>query len=454
MANPRERIAVWSAQPGPQHTLLQCTVPDIFYGGARGGGKTYGGIGKWIKHERKYGGRARGIVFRRTMPELEEFQRRCREIFPKLGWKYKVQARTWEAPSGASLKLRYLDSDADADNYQGHEYTFMLVEEMGNFPNPEPIDKLRACLRSVEGVQPEFIATGNPGGPGHAWIKKRYVDASEWGRAFYDDEARTYRIFIPARLEDNRLLTQNDPGYMDRLYAATVGRPWLRKNWLEGYWDAVPESQPFKQLHYYGSLPDNLKVFWVVDMAYTQKKTSDFTAGLLWGADSEWNLYELEYYEETATAAERLDYLFNKADYYQTAGHDVVLNLEAHPDWFAHILPQEMDLRRFDFAVNKLSPKGVSKDDRIRDNVSRWIDRLYFRPGSKLAQRVLNYQGGRDVNGEPDDGPDALAYLCMEADRAARIPPPEEKRDYVTAQKIQLIERRLHGPKTSFEVTR
>jgi hypothetical protein len=444
-----ERI-VWQPNSKPQYDFLRSSVPDVFFGGARGGGKTDALIGDFIAHAGEHGKRAKGILVRRTMDELEEVQLRCRKYLGGLGWTCSGQKPTWTAPNGATLKLRYLERDEDAERYQGHEYTWVGVDEAGNFASSGPIDLLCGTLRPT-GTPTFSRLTGNPGGPGHQWLKKRYIDAAKPGTPFPDNDARVWRLFIPSSFRDNPNV---DPTYEDKLYAATVGKPWLRKNWLDGDWDAVPDAQPFKSVHYCSGLPDNLKIFWVVDMAYTQKKTSDYTAGLVWGADSDWNLYELEYYEETATAAERLDYLFKTARFYQESGHDVVLNLEAHPDWFAHILPQEMDLRRFDFAVNKLSPKGVSKDDRIRDNVSRWIDRLFFRPGSKLAQRVLNYQGGRDVNGEPDDGPDGLAYLTMEADRAARQRPPEEQYDYVTAEKIRRIQRKLHGPKTSFEVTR
>jgi len=69
-------------------------------------------------------------------------------------------------PSGAVIYFRYLDNDADADLYQGHDYSRVYVEELTQFPTPGPVDKLKATLRSAAGAPCRFRATCNPGGPG------------------------------------------------------------------------------------------------------------------------------------------------------------------------------------------------------------------------------------------------------------------------------------------------
>ena len=74
------------------------------------------------------------------------------------------------------LYFRYLDNDADADLYQGHDYSRVYVEELTQFPSPGAVDKLKATLRSAAGAPCGFRATCNPGGPGHNWVKARYID--------------------------------------------------------------------------------------------------------------------------------------------------------------------------------------------------------------------------------------------------------------------------------------
>lgn len=246
MATAVQPEVIWSPQPGPQTALLQCPCEDVFFGGARGGGKTDGLLGDFIAQAGRYGEASRGILFRRTYPELEEVERRSREILKPLGWDYNEQKHTWTAPNLATLRLRYLDRDADADNYQGHQYTWMGFDELGNWPQPDPIDKLWACLRSAHGVPCVRRSSGNPGGVGHAWVKARYITGRPaWHPFTYtpqtDNPHLTIEaVFIPSKLEDNPLLLANDPGYEHRL--AATGSQALFKAWRWGDWDAVVGS--------------------------------------------------------------------------------------------------------------------------------------------------------------------------------------------------------------------
>src|SRR5262249_17796442 len=154
---------------------------------------------------------ARGILFRRTMPELDEVIRRSKEIYLPLGWIYQEQKHDWTAPNGATLRLRYLDRDSDADGYQGHSYTWMGFDELGNWPSPAPIDKLWACVRSAVGVPCVRRSTGNPGGPGHVWVRDRYrvdrpLQVFEYCPNPDLPQLKIQAVFIPSRLEDNPAL--------------------------------------------------------------------------------------------------------------------------------------------------------------------------------------------------------------------------------------------------------
>src|SRR5215468_5016833 len=148
-----ERPIAWSPRGNPaQQALVQCPIFEVFFGGARGGGKTDGMLGEWIKHADRYGKDAIGLMLRRTRTELIETIERSRAIYSLLGWKYNETEKMWRATNGARLRFAYLERDADADQYQGHSYTRLYVEEIGTFPSPAPIFKLMATLRSSAGV--------------------------------------------------------------------------------------------------------------------------------------------------------------------------------------------------------------------------------------------------------------------------------------------------------------
>jgi len=243
-----EPNVIWKPQPGPQTDLIRCPVFEVFFGGARGGGKTESSIGDWLSHSGEYGEAAVGIFVRRKFKQLAEVIARTKQIFPKIGAKYNEQRAEWTMANGARLKFVYLERDSDAEEYQGHNYTRVYVEEVTNFPSPAPIDKLRATLRSPSGVPVGMRLTGNPGGPGHNWVKSRYIDPDprgykviKEGTTFLLDgqsiEVTLDRVFIPSKLADNRLLMMNDPTYVLRLKQS--GSEALVRAWLEGDWDVI-----------------------------------------------------------------------------------------------------------------------------------------------------------------------------------------------------------------------
>lgn len=243
-----ESQVLWSPQPGPQTALVACPVFEVFYGGARGGGKTESSIGDWLQHSSLYGEHAIGIFVRRKLTQLAEVIARTKQLFPKLGGKYNEQSKTWTMANGARLKFVYLERDSDAEEYQGHSYTRIYIEEVTNFPSPAPINKLRATLRSGAGVPTGMRLTGNPGGPGHNWVKARYINPNPAGYQVITEETEVEidgqkrvvsldRVFIPSKIADNVMLMRNDPTYILRLQQS--GSKELVKAWLEGNWDII-----------------------------------------------------------------------------------------------------------------------------------------------------------------------------------------------------------------------
>jgi hypothetical protein len=243
-ASARQQV-IWEPQAGPQTALIACPTFEVLYGGARGGGKTEGSIGDWLEHSGHYGEAAIGVFFRRKFKQLEEVVARTKLLFPRIGAKYNEQKAEWTMPGGGRLKFRYLEKDRDAEEYQGHSYTRVYIEEVTNFPTPAPINLLRATLRSSSGVQVGMRLTGNPGGPGHHWVKARYItpDPRGWKILREDFEGiggevlTLERVFIPSKIADNVLLLRNDPFYIARLRQS--GSEALVRAWLEGNWDLV-----------------------------------------------------------------------------------------------------------------------------------------------------------------------------------------------------------------------
>lgn len=300
MAEP-QRPVVWKPQPGPQTALVACPVFEVFYGGARGGGKTDGMLGDWLEHQQTWGRGAIGVFFRRTLPQLSEVIARAHELFVPLGAKWNEQKKRFLFPNGARLMFRFLEKDRDAENYQGHSYTRVYIEEATNFPSPAPIDKLRATLRSTRVPQSAWglRLTGNPGGPGHSWVKRRYIEPSAAGyqiiresftNPFTKQSIEIERVFIPAKLSDNRLLMEGNPMYAAQLQQA--GSKQLVQAWLMGLWDIIDgaffaEFNPFVHVlddDILFRIPKHSLVFRAFDWGYAKP----FSCGWYAVADGTW----------------------------------------------------------------------------------------------------------------------------------------------------------------------
>lgn len=231
----------WRPQAGPQKALVDCPYPEIFFGGARGGGKTDGVLGKYALKEKRYGRGFNAVFFRQEMPQQDDLIERAKEIFEPTGGRYIDWKKQFLLPHGGRMRFRALETVKDAGKYQGQSLSDAAVEEMGNYPLPNPIDMIFGCLRSSAGVPVQLIGTANPGGAGHQWIKHRYIDPAPRGMKRLirqlDDGSEHYAIFIPSLLEQNRILMARDPKYRSRLHL--VGSPELVSAWLRGDWSVI-----------------------------------------------------------------------------------------------------------------------------------------------------------------------------------------------------------------------
>lgn len=287
----RMGFQIWEPQPGPQALAVGAHfVDELLFGGARGGGKSDYLLGDFLQ-DIGVGVAWRGIIFRQSYPQLEELLARAKEMFLPLGAVYKVADRTFLFPSGATLKLRHLEVEADADVYQGHQYTWIGWDELGNWPNLKAYRKLKACLRSATlpaGTNKRIRCSANPGGVGHHEVKAYFIDPSPLGmeliKSIDEDGTVTTRMFIPSRVYDNAILLANDPQYIARL--REIGSPELVKAWLEGDWNVItgayfPEFSSDKHVLEPFAIPDHWLRFRSMDWG----STSPFC--VLWHAVSD-----------------------------------------------------------------------------------------------------------------------------------------------------------------------
>lgn len=234
---------LWAPQAGPQTALVHCPLPEIFFGGARGGGKTDGVLGKWAIKERRHGEHFNAVMFRRTTVSAEDAIERARQIFCPLGAKFIGSGTPrFRMPNGGRVSFAYLENVTDADEYQGRNVTDAWVEEAGQYPEPTPIDRLNGVLRSAAGVPTQLILTANPGGAGQGWLRDRYKlhpfpDKPRILTRELDDGSVWRYAVIPSRISDNKILLDSDPEYLKRL--RLVGGTQLVRAWLEGDWSAI-----------------------------------------------------------------------------------------------------------------------------------------------------------------------------------------------------------------------
>ena len=198
---------------------MACPVYELFYGGAKGGGKSDFLLMDFASGVEQYGSAYTGVLFRRTYPELEELLRRAHEIYPRMGARYLASEHLWRWPGGATLRFRHLDSDEDVHEYQGHQYAWLGFDELTDWPTDYPYIFLHSCARSAAGVPVRIRSAGNPGGPGHTWVRARFIDVGPPMEIHTDPETGLQRVFIPALLDDNKALMDADPAYQQRLQA-------------------------------------------------------------------------------------------------------------------------------------------------------------------------------------------------------------------------------------------
>lgn len=219
-----------------QRRAMMSRCKHVGYGGARGGGKSWFVRTKSLLLCVKHGG-IKVLIMRQTYPELE--QNHIRPLRQELAdiATYNAQRRRFTFPNGSTIDFQYCKSDADLDRMRGTEYDVIFVDEATYFTEYQ-LKAIAACCRGVNDFPKRIYYTCNPGGPGHAYIKRVFID-----RRFEDGEDPDEYEFIQALVQDNAALMEADPDYIKFLEALP---PKLREAWLNGSWD-VFSGQVFEE---------------------------------------------------------------------------------------------------------------------------------------------------------------------------------------------------------------
>ena len=242
LAQEAKKEVIFRANEGPQEDFLAASETDVLYGGAAGGGKSYAMLVDPLRYAHRTA--HRGLIIRRSMPELRELIDKSRELYPKAfpGCKYKEVEKLWNFPSGAKIEFGFLERDADVYRYQGQAYSWIGFDEITHLPTEFSWNYLASRLRTTDSeIVPYMRCTANPGGVGATWVKKRYIDPCPTNTSFEGADGLT-RKFIPARLQDNPFLAKD--GRYEKMLKALP--PTQRQQLLEGNWD-VAEGAAFTE---------------------------------------------------------------------------------------------------------------------------------------------------------------------------------------------------------------
>lgn len=219
----------YTAHPGPQSLAHSTYCDELLYGGAAGGGKSRFVRAEALALALEVPGLA-VLILRRTFPDLNRaggMIPQLRMEVPKRLGTYNATDHIWTLRNGSTIELGYLARDSDVVNYQGAEYQLIIIDEVTQqteFRYRYLLSRLRASghvrdRMEALGYRPRMIATGNPGGVGHGWVKARWVDPHPPRRVWrpaptLEDPNPGTRCFIPAKVTDNPSI---DAGYVDRL---------------------------------------------------------------------------------------------------------------------------------------------------------------------------------------------------------------------------------------------
>ncbi len=406
------RFYIPGAPNEKQQLFFDSRAKYTAYGGARGGGKSWALRRKIVALCLRYP-KIRCLIVRRTYPELisnhvTPFLREYGELFT-----YSESQKMLNMANGSTVSLGYCANDGDILRYQGQEYDIIAIDEATQLSESQ-FRAFCACLRGVNDFPRRMYLTCNPGGIGHAWVKRLFVD-----RVYRDGENSEDYKFIQALVYDNPVLMKASPEYVRQLEALPEK---LRLAWLSGRWDVFegqffPEFDPCFHITKQPIIHKNLYCFAAFDYGF------DMLALLILGVDREGGLYVLDEFCESGltlgVAAEKIaratkDYcvnyavcspdLWNRRQDSGKSGFEIMSSVEGMPNMI------RADNRRVAGWRNLRNILGKREGETIKIS-SRCTELIRSLPALLCHKSIPD-----DASGEPHEithCPEALRYAVM-----------------------------------------
>ncbi|MEA4869494.1 MAG: phage terminase large subunit [Christensenella sp.] len=410
--------------PNPrQREFFESKARHTAYGGARGGGKSWAIRRKLVLLALHYEG-LQLLLLRRTLSELTENHVRALQTELSGFVDYNQTQRVFTFPNGSRIKLGYCDNEQDVYRYQGQEYDVIAMEEATQFTESQ-MQFISTCNRTVRAdFTPRMYYTCNPGGVGHQWVKRLFIDRRYRGSERSEDYA-----FIPARVTDNPFLMR------DRLYQTTLENlpeP-LRRAYLDGDWDVLAGQyfgeflrsrhvvEPF-------SIPKSWRKFRAMDWGY-----NDPCAVLWFAVAPGGRVYAYrEYYERQVLSSETARRIR------QLTGEETIAYTAASPDaWQCRGMSGSQDLSGMSIAevfahggvpLIRADNARIPGWQRVREYLAEADDGLprllLFRTCENLIRTLpmltFDEHFSEDVSAHCEDhAPEALRYGLMSRPVAA-----------------------------------
>lgn len=411
---------IWEPTAGSQTLAITCPADIIIVEGTRGGGKTDSQLMKFRRHVGQgFGRHWRGIIFDREYKNLDDLVSKSQRWFPEFddGCRFlssKSDYR-WVWKTGEELLFRAIKKDSDYWNYHGQEFAFIGWNEITKFPTDALFDAMMSCNRSSyvpdlndpnnPGELPLTVfATCNPYGPGHNWVKRRFISIGRRGQII----KTTTNVFNPrTQQREDVVKTQvtlfssyRENKYLSPQYIAELEKisdPNKRKAWLFGDWDVVAGGMfdAVWDSKYHVVEPFDVPESWRIDRSFDYGSSKPFSVG--WWAQSDGSDLKLRNGKVRSTVKGDL---FRIMEWYGSNGqanqglrlldHEIaagIIEREIEADIYGRVNPGPADNSIWDVLNGNSIAAGMLKQVRTKYGIKpgiRWL-RSDKSSGSRVA---------------------------------------------------------------------
>ena len=333
-------------------------VFQCLYGGAAGGGKSDALLMAAAQYAWKHP-EFSGIMFRKTHTDLAQpgaLMDRAMEWWIPAGVRWDGSNKIFRFPNGAKVAMAYLSKPNDHHRYKSAEYQYTAWDELTDWSTStqhEYVGLSRVRRTTGSHVPLRTLSASNPGGAGHNWVKKRFID---------DNAPHPY---VPASIRNNPFIDQGD--YIEQLMQM---HPTVREQLLNGDWEAREQGDYFRR-EWFGALlnpdtdkwpdEDSVRVRWW-DLAASERENSAYTSGVLM-AKHRMGVRAIEHCRSfRATPGKRDDWIIQQA---KLDGFGVTVGLEIEPGsgGIAQFLALEKQLKQQGYRVHGARPRVEMNSD-------------------------------------------------------------------------------------------